>query len=140
MNEVLSHFYLSARKVDGEHYKATSFENIRHALNRYIQGPPFNRKMDLIKDDDFRDANVSFKAALAEIKKMGKGSIDHHHVIDESDRRKLYESTHMSTATPCGLQNKVQFDIRLYFCRRSAENMHSMTKTTFEVKTDPKQD
>ena len=65
MNEVLSHFYMNARKQDGEFYKATTFENMRHAINRYLKDPPFNRKFDIIKDDEFRDANVSFKAALA---------------------------------------------------------------------------
>jgi len=32
----------------------------------------------------------------------------------------------------------VQFDIRLYFCRRGMENIPAMTKSTFEIKTDPK--
>ena len=34
------------------------------------------------------------------------------------------------------LQNKVMFDIRYYFCRRGGENMHEMTKKTFELKYD----
>ena len=122
LNEILIHFYLSARKQDGKHYKATSFESMRHALNRYLQSPPFNRKVDIIKDSEFCDANVSFKAALAELKRIGKGNVEHHAVINESDRQKLHDSTHMSTDTPCGLQNKVQFDIRLYFCWCSVEN------------------
>jgi 16S rRNA C1402 N4-methylase RsmH len=50
LNEVLRHFYMNARKQDSDHYKATSFKNIRHALNRHLQGVPYNRKMDIIKD------------------------------------------------------------------------------------------
>jgi hypothetical protein len=71
LNEVLGHFYMNTRKQDGEHYKATSFQNIRHTLNRHIQGVPYNRKMDIIKDTEFSDANVcftlpsSFKYALS---------------------------------------------------------------------------
>ena len=38
--------------------------------------------------------------------------------------------------TPRSLQNKVQFDIRYYFCRRGGENIHSMTKETFELSFD----
>ena len=34
------------------------------------------------------------------------------------------------------LQRKVQFDIRFYFCRRGAENMETMKKNMFAVKTD----
>jgi hypothetical protein len=44
----------------------------------------------------------------------------------------------MSLDAPEALLNKVQFDIRLYFCRRSLENMHGMKKSTFEVLNDPK--
>ena len=75
LNEVLGHLYMNARKQDGDHYKATSFENIRHALNRHLQSVPYNRKMDIIKDTEFSDANVCFKAALAELKRTGKGSV-----------------------------------------------------------------
>ncbi|KAK3084776.1 hypothetical protein FSP39_018694 [Pinctada imbricata] len=44
---------------------------------------------------------------------------------------------YLSQSTPSGLFNKVQFDIRMYFCTRGAENMHMMSKTTFSLKTDP---
>jgi len=36
--------------------------------------------------------------------------------------------------TPAGLLNKVQFDIRLYFCRRGIVKMVAMTKNTFGLK------
>ena len=39
--------------------------------------------MDIIKDTEFSDANVCFKAALAELKRIGKGSVVHHPVINE---------------------------------------------------------
>ncbi|VDI27689.1 Hypothetical predicted protein [Mytilus galloprovincialis] len=129
---------MNARKQDGKHYKATSFEIIRHVLNRHLRGVPYSRKIDIIKDTEFSDANECFKAALAELNRIGKGSVDHHPVINETDRKKLYESIIMIPDAPEALLNKVQFDIRLYFCGRSQENMHGMTKSTFEVLNDPK--
>ena len=69
---------MNARKQDSDLYKATSFQNMGHALNRHLQGVPYNRKMDIIKDTEFSDANVCFKAALAELKRIGKGSVVHH--------------------------------------------------------------
>ena len=77
---VLGNFYMNERKQDDDHYKATSFENIRHALNTHLQGVPYNRKMDIIKDTELSDANVCFKAALAKLKRIGKGSVVHHPV------------------------------------------------------------
>lgn len=56
--------------------------------------------------------------------------------IIESDRQKLYQSMHFNPNTPHGLMNKVQFDIRLYFCRLGLENMEGMTKSTLSIKTD----
>lgn len=130
LNEIMTH--LSARKQ----YGGTFY--ISHGLNRYLQGPQFNKKkIDIIKDADFRDAKVSFRAALDELNMIGKGYVEHHSVINESDRWKLYDSKHMSPDTPCGIQNKVQFDIRLYFCRRSVENVHSMSRSLFQVKEHP---
>lgn len=102
-----------------------------HALNRYLHSLLFIRNIDIIKGDNFCDANVSFKAYLAELKRIGKVYMGHHSVINESDRRKLYNSKHMGPDTPIGSQNKVQFNIRLYFCRRLVENMHAMYRSTF---------
>ena len=57
---------------------------------------------------------------------------------NEPDRKKLYEFINMSLDASEGLLNKVQFDIRLYFCRRSQDKTHGMNKSTFEVLNDPK--
>ena len=122
LNNVLVYFYVNARKMNGGKYKVTSLENFRHSLNRYLQAPPFNRIIDVIKDAEFRDANQSYRSAIEELKVEGKGTIDHHPEINEQDLKTLYQSIHLSPSTPCGLQHKVQFDIRLYFFRRGAEN------------------
>ena len=37
---------------------------------------------------------------------------------------------------PKALQNKVQFDIRYYFCRRGSENIYAMKKDTFQLAYD----
>ena len=49
---------------------------------------------------------------------VGLGNVDNYPKINETDRRKLYNPMHLNPSTPYGLKNKVQFDIRLYFCRR----------------------
>ena len=63
---------------------------------------------------------------------MRLGDIDHHSVINEADRDISYSKHRI------GLANKMQFDIRLSFCRRVHENMHTMTKSNFTIKTDNK--
>lgn len=87
--------------------------------------------MDIVKDSSFTDSNTCFKAVLAEAKRMGKGDVVHHPIISD-----LYTSMHLSINTPHGLFIKVQFDIRMFFCRQGNENMHNMTKNMFRVETD----
>ena len=65
----------------------------------------------------------------------------HHPIImimSDADLKSLYTSMHLAITIPQGLFNKVQFDIRMFFCRRWNENMHSMTKDMFQVDTDEK--
>jgi hypothetical protein len=138
LNETLAHFYTDLRKPDGGRYKSTSFESIRHGINRYLKLPPHDKKFDIVKDSDFTDVNTNFQAVMSEIKRMGLAEIDHHPVINEPDRRTLYTSIFMCTDTPSGLANIVQYDIRMYFFRRGMENMHQMTKSNFAVKTGMK--
>jgi hypothetical protein len=138
LNNVLKHFYLDARKNDGQMYKVNSLESFHHALNRYLKAPPFLKDFDILKHTIFDEANTVFKTALTELKANGKGATEHYPIINEDDRKKLYSSVHMKTDTPQGLFNKVQFGIRMYFFRRGAENMATRTKDTFVVKVDPK--
>jgi hypothetical protein len=93
---------------------------------------------DIVKDAGFANSRENFKAAIAELKMMGLGDVEHYPAINETDRRKLYTSLYLSPKTPLGLQNKVQFDIPFYFCRRGNENMLQMHKSTFMVKKDSK--
>ena len=50
--------------------------------------------------------------------------------------RKIYTSTHLDPTKPQTLQNKVQMDIRFFFCRRANENIDVFTKETFAIEQD----
>ena len=62
----------------------------------------------------------AFRAAMTELKREGKGNIEHHPVIPESHLHIIYNSTVLEPKSPSRLQNKVQFDtcILFYFARR----------------------
>lgn len=70
--EILSHFYMDARRPDGEHYKIGSLQNFRYSLNRYLRSSPYNRHFDIIKDQVFTSANNNFRMAVAELQKNGQ--------------------------------------------------------------------
>ena len=131
INDVLRMFYLDIRKVNGEKYKTSSLENFRHALRRHLTTS--NPDVDIIKNREFADANLSYQTMMTELKKEGLGATSHYPVICTTDLQNLYQSYRFNIDIPDGLQNKVQFDIRLYFFRRGSENMHKMTKSTFKM-------
>ena len=133
----LGKFYINARQADGSMYKISSLENFRHSLNRFLIGPPHSKKFDICKDLEFRESNELFKTAKMELKSKGFGFVEHFPAINDHDLMKMYNSQAVLGENPRSLQNKVQLDIRLYFCRRGEENMHSMTKSFFQTKMDP---
>ena len=77
-------------------------------------------------DDEFSEANECFKTEMAEIKAAGKGDIEHYPETEQSDLNKIY-NIYLDPNTPTSLANRVQMNVRLYFCRRANENMDSMT-------------
>jgi hypothetical protein len=138
LDECLAHVFMDVKKSEKERYKITLQSCRRYSLNRYLKAPPYNKKNDIVKEASFANSTDNFKAAIAELKMMGLGDVEHYPSITETDRRKLYTSLYLSPKTPLGLQNKVQFDIRFYFCRRGNENMPQMHKSTCMVKKDSK--
>lgn len=100
LNDRLAYFYVDLRNPDGGRYKATSFESIRNGLNRYLKSPLHNKGFDIVKNLCFTDANTNFRAQMAEMKRMGLAVVDHHPVINEADRLKLYTSMFMNLETP----------------------------------------
>ena len=59
-----------------------------------------------------------FKAAKVELKRIEKGDTEHYPAIKSDDLVKQYSSVLFNQNTPIALANKIQFDIRLFFCRR----------------------
>ena len=70
---LLSKFYLEARKADGDLYKTSSLNSIRAGLNRYLKDEYHHGIIDIIKDSEFVNANVSYRAATVQLKKLGSG-------------------------------------------------------------------
>lgn len=135
LDSALEGFWFSARNANGGKYRASSLDNLRHGLGRYLKAPPFNRSFDIIRDREFQASNEAFKGALRELKQEGKADVKHYPEIVDADLKLLYSQ--FICDNPISLQEKVQFDIRFYFFRRGSENMHRMTKSTFVLLTNP---
>ena len=119
--------FADARKKDGSHYKLSALKGIRFGLARHFQK---EMDIDIIKYDLFKKANAIFKAFKVQLKRKGLGCVEHSPSLDEDDLQKLYGSVAMDISTPCGLQNKVWFDLMFFLCRRGRENLRTMNKNT----------
>lgn len=82
--------------------------------------------MDVINGAEFNDASCIFKVKQVELKKMGKAKVEHKPPIAQEDLKKLYRSEPFDVNTPTGLQNKVGFEIMLFFCRQGQENLREL--------------
>ena len=134
LGNVLSRFYVEARRSDGNHYKTSSLNGVRAGLNRHLKQNYYlgSGTIDIIRDKDFVAANMAFRAAIVELKKIGKGDVQHHQAIDENDIAKLYRSGVFDQNSPTGLQLKVWFELMLYICRRGRENLRELNKSNTE--------
>ena len=95
------------------------------------------RIIDIIKDVEFyTEANVAFRAALVQLKSIGKGDTTHKTPISDKDLELLYSSGVFDQNTPQGLQRKVWFELMLFICRRGREYLRELKKEHFKVKED----
>ena len=73
LNKYLSDFYFEVRKGNGELYKSNTFDSVRYALQKAVTLCLGKETWDIVRAPAFQKANISFKAAKAELKRMGKG-------------------------------------------------------------------
>ena len=73
LNKYLSDFYFEVRKENGELYKSNTFDSVRYGLQKAVTLCPGKETWDIVRAPAFQKANISFKAAKAELKRMGKG-------------------------------------------------------------------
>ena len=133
LDALLYQFYFELRKQDGNQYSKAGFRGIRHGLQRHFKSI---REFDIIQDVEFKRSGTAFTAQCVEMKKKGLARVKHKEPITEADMEKLYSSGVFDTAKPRSLQRKVFFELLYYFCRRAMENLRTLTKKSFVVKSD----
>ena len=133
VNKHLQCFYPVVRKKDGSLYGQNGLVSLRYGLQKH-----FSKKCgyDVINDAAFRSSSEVFAAVLVEMKKLGIHSVQHKPQLSQSDFNKLYHSSVLSTSDPVGLQNKVFVDVMMYLSSCGREDLRSMKKSDFHIRTD----
>lgn len=108
--------------------------SLRFGLNRHFK----TKGTDIIQDPEFAEANKVFLAKCVDLKRQGLAKVEHKPAILENDLRKLYECGVFNLGDPRTLQNKVFFEIMLYFCRRGRQNLRELKIKDFSFTKDDK--
>ncbi|CAB4026334.1 Integrator complex subunit 9-like [Paramuricea clavata] len=131
---ILPKFYSEVRKKDGSKYTKNSLCALRFGLNRHFKAL---LHIDIIKDKAFDRANKAYEAECVNLKSIGLDKPGHKPPISDADIKRLYECGLFDTDSPNTLQNKVFFEIMLYFCRRGRQNLRQLKKDDFVIKINP---
>ncbi|WAR28833.1 hypothetical protein MAR_014537 [Mya arenaria] len=132
LNNHLRMFFESNRTVKDEELK-----KIHYSLCEVwpIKVPEREMSYRYFKRQRLCDCNKNLQCEINGFAEKGKGSVVHKPQIADHHMKKLMDPAKVAfnVNTPCGLQNKVLFDIMYYPCRRGRENLREMKKTTFAV-------
>lgn len=126
----LRKFYTEVRQVSGKLYARKSMITLRYGLQRHFKKMS---RLDIITDEQFKEANEVFSIILVKLKAMGKDAIKRKNPITEEDMQKIMASSALDQSTPRGLQNKVFIDLMLHLCNRGRDNLREITKVDFRV-------
>ena len=130
----LRKFYTEVRQVSGKLYARKSMITLRYGLQRHFKR---TSRLDIITDEQFKEANEVFSIILVKLKAMGKDAIKRKNPITEEDMQKIMASSAVDQNTPRGLQNKVFIDLMLHLCNRGRDNLREITKVDFRVEVSP---
>lgn len=128
--EFLRDFYSKVRTRLDE--SSTDLKDVRQGLQKY-----FLQKsgVDIIRDKAFDGANATFD--FDSLRMAPRKYKCHRQRIETEHLYKIYLSDALSLDSPETLQNKVFFDVTLYITNRGKDCLRVMTKSDFEVSTDP---
>jgi hypothetical protein len=89
---------------------------IRYGLQKHFAA---SRGFDILNNkQDFPSSNAMFSAVLVELKRSGKGTVQHKEPLSTEEFDKLYSSHQIDTTNPEGLQNKVFDRLLVHLCNR----------------------
>ena len=114
-------------------YSKNSLCSIRFALCKHFKQ---ELNIDIIKDTEFNEANRIYEAQCVELKEQGLAKTEHKAPIADEDIEKSYRCGVFNTENLSTLQNKVFFEIMLFFCRHGRRNLRQLKKTDFQIKVD----
>ena len=128
LDNVLSNFWPSLRKTNGDKFRASSLLTLRQNLRAAISA---ENAIDIIEDLSFSQSNKLFGNFVKSLKNEGLGYVKHTPDINKTEIEKIV--TKLDINCPKQLQYLTWIFIMLFFCRRGIENLTKIKKHFFIV-------
>ena len=90
-------FYAETRKKDGTEYGCSALLSFRYSVERYLNNSPLNSGISINSDPTFCKSNKMLNSVLRNMRHLGKGKVQHSHIIMENDLKKLQQSSVFNT-------------------------------------------
>ena len=136
LDQNLRRFYAEARTQKGEPYSKSTLLGFRHAIERYLNAPPYNKGLQVASDPRFMRSNQMLDAQLINLRRNGKENVTHKPAIEEGHLKQLQTSGVFSLSSPLSLLRNAWYHIVLFFCRRGSEGQRGLTTNSFKFATD----
>ena len=134
LDQNLRRFYAEARTQKGEPYSKSTSLGFRHAIERYLNPPPYKKGLQLASDPRFMRSKQMLDAQIINLRR--KENVTHKPAIEEERLKQLKTSGVFSLSSPLSLLRNVWFHIVLFFCGRGREGQRALTTTSFKFATD----
>ena len=96
LDETLKKFYAEVRNKNGEEYSKNTLLGLRSGLERFLNGPPHNRGIQISKNPAFKNSNLMLVAKLKNLKQVGQHSVQHKSAIEPEDLRTFMQPIYPS--------------------------------------------
>ena len=129
-------FYGEVRNRSNGLYSPSAMTGIRAAIHRFLMQPPNSRNFNILKGDDFQQANIMFDTMCKKYLQDGNKKPKHKDPIRDSDMVLLEKYFEDHASSPVKLQEYVWFSLCYFFGRRGREKWREMTDSFFKILVD----
>ena len=138
--ELLREFFPSARSKHGKRYSNSGLINLQSGINRHLQLSLHNRIINIMHNDQFQNANTTFKGYLREHKEMGLDVSEPKKAIAKHDLEKMFDEYFISglaRGVTKVLVQRVLFNLLYYTGKHGKEGLSVLHQDQFTIKTTP---
>ena len=91
LDNMLQYFYAEVRQKKGTMYSRSTMCGMRAGIQRYLQGPPLYKNINIINNPIFSKSNKVFVAMLKKLKADGLDTTSHYPPISDADMKNISE-------------------------------------------------